>query len=742
MFGFGFCCCDGCEVLGDFNDTTQTAFEAHYELSADSSTPVWTKSVNDKDVLTFNGNASFKIIYPKAQYANDNIYLRVKPTGEFTKVTYRMEFGSESVEYIYEKISDSFYYPDGHWYVRKITACDCVLYDLDAMTCRNELSASASNFGIYLIRKDNKVYCYDYKADYYSTGYYGAAALDDSIKPDITVAIEGTDFTLDSPWITMYKPDKWWLRDYEESRKCELLINYSEKYNCQHPSGYEYPIRKSEKQGCPYPSGTCESLLYELALPVIPPVKLRLDGFEDVGSGVGGPCSNHTNTSTEGDSEQASTEVNGYGEKICYSDLNGKEIRAVSGYNCQIAFEKLPPYKRQTRNKCYRETWQTGFTHFIRNGDYSNTTGEITETSQDVLFDDVSYSCENSAPTMYLDINDSDKTVTIRASLFGYTYWSATVPLAEKDNKISLPDLNDVVLHCNSDDLEYGQPTVTIIVDNCPQFVPYNKDCLCCQSPLDSIAVHLSLGKHLHIGCDYTYTYEASYYTDPYYEYSLRETFQAPIDPTSNAATWQELDSLDLILQQCNLLPTEADGRFVDPEEDCDDCYGEYYVSPVFELAGLSGYAYVWKYYPNIVFLRLLGTLSPSLLTLPTGTYGDIVIIDSTAPNEPFDIAHCNPFASSYTLKKRIPNVYSWLDQNYNYSDSICSGGDYWGYPYYFGRTSTGGTVTWYHKDLPSSIKNYVDNNPPESGNWWDKYKASADIYLTFRAHVEALFND
>lgn len=103
---------------------------------------------------------------------------------------------------------------------------------------------------------------------------------------------------------------------------------------------------------------------------------------------------------------------------------------------------------------------------------------------------------------------------------------------------------------------------------------------------------------------------------------------------------------------------------------------------------------------------------------------------------------HCNPFASRYTLKKRIPNVYSWLDQNYNYSDSICSGGDYWGYPNYFGRTSTGGTVTWYHKDLPSSIKNYVDNNPPEPNNWWDKYKASADIYITFRAHVEALFND
>lgn len=212
-FGVGRCCC-GCSVLDETNDVTQDAFESHYELGEDSAEPakdadgVWTTATP-----TFTGDMTAAVVYNRASYADDNIGMDIRPTGDYSELRYDYSFSSVVYSYVwnYEIIDNNELVCNRF----RLLKAEAALFDSDDFPC-DDLTAILSTTRAYIIRRkdrnDADRVCF-YVGDHLIDRQREPEIVDLTIPVEISIGLKGTNYSLDATagFVHLFKPDKFWL---------------------------------------------------------------------------------------------------------------------------------------------------------------------------------------------------------------------------------------------------------------------------------------------------------------------------------------------------------------------------------------------------------------------------------------------------------------------------------------------------------------------------------------------------
>lgn len=299
MMGFGFCCCDkDCSVLDETNDITQTAFEAHYELT-EGVVPVWNDA---QSVATFTQDCTFTIKRPSSLFVRDNVSLFV-PVGDeyYSRVQYNFDFEGTVISYIWDfgKVDEYGRDDENGTFACtrfRLLVSSATEYDTDANPCDGIPPYDTA----YLIRRDGVLNCY--VGDNLIDRRNAPNTLNDDLKCEITFTINGTNYTLSNStndvvhgFATLKRPDKFWL--FPENLPSSQLpaafpSNYQPGDTLARPSNYDelsfeeqdkwdaVIVGEAEREGCPYPAEEFD-YIKEIRLPYSIPLTLRLSGFSD-----------------------------------------------------------------------------------------------------------------------------------------------------------------------------------------------------------------------------------------------------------------------------------------------------------------------------------------------------------------------------------------------------------------------------------------------------------------------------
>lgn len=245
-FSVAKCCCDRCQILGAYNDTTEDDWDSHYS----GTKPVFDSNGIHSIASTYNVN----ITYDKAIYADDNIGINTHLSGNIATLTYTFTFGSSSFtvefsNYVEDSIAEKTLTASDNTFDRcQVFYNGTPLYDtldlcyqsLPLDPLGNPMYSESSK--VFLIRYEDFIHVFS------GDNYLCEVPINNSIECNIGVSVSGTNYTLfdtsvspaTNGFITLWKPDKWWLfpENLQNTEATQAEINAGEK----------------EREGCPYPS--------------------------------------------------------------------------------------------------------------------------------------------------------------------------------------------------------------------------------------------------------------------------------------------------------------------------------------------------------------------------------------------------------------------------------------------------------------------------------------------------------